>query len=207
MAVERAHGVVNAKDLKVFFGVPLNAVTSQHVHRIIQVKYFCIYFVPLFFFFFFTDGLSFLHQVLGESLHLASECLTQEAKVASLASKMEVLEKENSTLKKKLIDSMDEATTLKENVKALNADLRVEHQLNLEKDDQLQAAKEKLKTIAARSVEAFQQTEEYATMLFSWYFKGFELLRRYLVKHPIGVDLPNLDLEVVDQEMAMDEAA
>ena len=60
--------------------------------------------------------------MLGESLHLASECLTQEAKVASLASRMEALEKENSTLKK---------------------------------DDQLQVAKEKLKTIAARSVEAF----------------------------------------------------
>ena len=68
-------------------------------------------------------------------------------------------------------------------------------------------AKEKLKTIAARSVEAFQQTEEYCIELFSWYFKGFELLRRYLVKHPTGVDLPNLDLEVVDQEMAVDEAA
>ena len=145
--------------------------------------------------------------MLGESLHLTLECLTQEAKAASLASRMETLEKENSTLKKKLIDSMDEAATLKENVKALNADLRVECQLNLEKDDQLQAAKEKLKTIAARSVEAFQQTEEYSTMLFSWYFKGFELLRRYLVKHPTGVDLPSLDLEVVDQEMAIDEAA
>ena len=44
-------------------------------------------------------------------------------------------------------------------------------------------------------------------MLFGWYFKGFELLRRYLVKHPTGVDLPNLDLEVVDQEMTMDKAA
>ena len=68
-------------------------------------------------------------------------------------------------------------------------------------------AKEKLKTITARSVKAFQQIEEYSTVLFSWYFKGFELLRRYLVKHPTGVDLPNLDLEVVDQEMAADEAA
>ena len=127
--------------------------------------------------------------------------------MASLASRMEALEKENSTLKKNLIESMDEAATLKENVKALNADLRVERQLNLEKDDQLQVAKEKLKTTAARSVETFQQTEEYSTVLFSWYFKGFELLRGYLVKHPIGVDLPSLDLEVVDQEMAVDEAA
>ena len=44
-------------------------------------------------------------------------------------------------------------------------------------------------------------------MLFSWYFKGFELLRRYLVKHPTGVDLKNLDLEKVDKEMAIYEAA
>ena len=92
--------------------------------------------------------------MLGESLHLASEYLTQEAKVASLTSRMEALEKENSALKKDLIQSMDGAATLKEQVKALNSDLRVERQLNLEKDNQLQAAKEKLKTIAARSVKA-----------------------------------------------------
>ena len=67
-------------------------------------------------------------------------------------------------------------------------------------------AKDKLKTITARSIEGFQQTDEYNTVLFSWYFKGFELLRRYLVKHPSGVDLQSLDLEVVDQEMAADEA-
>ena len=61
IAVERAHDVVNAEDLKVFFGVPLNTVASQHVHMIVQVKYFCIFFVPLLFFFFLllTDLISF----------------------------------------------------------------------------------------------------------------------------------------------------
>ena len=44
-------------------------------------------------------------------------------------------------------------------------------------------------------------------MLFSWYFKGFELLRRYFIKHPFEVDLEKLDLEGVDKEMAADEAA
>ena len=44
-------------------------------------------------------------------------------------------------------------------------------------------------------------------MLFSWYFKGFELLRRYLVKHPVGVDMENLDPEEVDKEMAADKAS
>ena len=109
--------------------------------------------------------------------------------MASLTSRMKALEGENSTLKKKLIKFMHEVNTLKESSKTLADDLWAEHQLTLEKDEQLLAAKEKLKTIAARSVEAFQQTDEYNTILFSWYFKGFELLRRYLVKHPIGVDL------------------
>ena len=127
--------------------------------------------------------------------------------MASLTSRMEALESEYSTLKKKLINSMDEANTLKEKVKTLNDDLKAERLLTLEKDEQLLGAREKLKTIATRSIKASQQTNEYNTVLFSWYFKGFELLRRYLVKHPIGVDLENLDLEEVDKEMAIDEAA
>ena len=44
-------------------------------------------------------------------------------------------------------------------------------------------------------------------MLFSWYFKGFELLKRYFIKHPSGVDLEKLDLEEVDKEIAANEAA
>ena len=93
--------------------------------------------------------------MLGESLHITSEYFTQEAKVASLTSRMEALEAENFTLKKNLIDSMGEAISLKEKVKTLNDDLRAKRQLTLEKDEQLLGAKEKLKTIAARSVEDF----------------------------------------------------
>ena len=127
--------------------------------------------------------------------------------MASLTSRMEALEGDNSTLKKKLIESMHKVNTLKESSKTMADDLRAKRQLTLEKDKQLLTAKEWLKTIAARSIEGFQQTDEYNSVLFSWYFKGFELLSRYLVKHPTRVDLQNLDLEVVDQEMATDEAA
>ena len=87
--------------------------------------------------------------------------------MASLTSKMEALERENSTLKKKLIESMHKVNTLKESSKTLADDLRAERQLTLEKDDQLLATKEKLKTIAARSIKTFQQTDEYNIMLFS----------------------------------------
>ena len=41
LAVDRAHGVVTAEDLKVFFGVPFNNVTSRHVHKLVQVKSLC----------------------------------------------------------------------------------------------------------------------------------------------------------------------
>ena len=121
---------------------------------------------------------------------------------------MEAMEAETSKLKQSLIESIGEANTLTEKVKvkALSDDLRAECQLTLEKDEQLLGVRESLKTIAARSVEAFQTTDEYNSVLFSWYFKGFELLRQYLVKHPSGVDMAKLDLEEVEQEMAADEA-
>ena len=92
-------------------------------------------FLFIFYFFFLTDDLKTSFQVLGESLHITSEYFTQEAKVASLTSRMEALEKENSKLKKNLIASMDEATSLKAKVKTLDDDLRVELKLTLEKEE------------------------------------------------------------------------
>ena len=145
--------------------------------------------------------------MLGESLHLTSEYLALEAKVESARSHVTTLEVENSKLKKKLIVAMNKTNQVKEKLKTLTDELRVEWELTLEKDEQLASTKEKIKGIAAKAVEGFQQTEEYNTMLFSWYFKGFELLRRYFIKNPSRVDLEKLDLEEVDKEMATDEAA
>ena len=54
-----------------------------------------------------------------------------------------------------------------------------------------------MKTVATKAVQAFQLTEEYNIVLFSWYYQGFELLRRYLVKHGVGADLENLDFESI----------
>ena len=120
---------------------------------------------------------------------------------------MTTLEAENSKLKKELIVVMNDANLVKEKLKTLTEELRVKREFTKEKDKQLAAAREKIKGIAAKAVEGFQQTEEYNTILFSWYFMGFELLRRYFIKHPSGVDLEKLDLEEVDKEMVADEAA
>ena len=59
-------------------------------------------------------------------------------------------------MRKDLISAMDEANTSKEKVKVLSDDLRAERQLTLEKDEQLQVTKERVKTVATKSVEAFK---------------------------------------------------
>ena len=50
-------------------------------------------------------------------------------------SKVEVLEAENSKLKKDLIIAMDKANTLKEKIKVMGDDLRAKRQLMVEKDE------------------------------------------------------------------------
>ena len=52
--------------------------------------------------------------------------------------------------------------------------------------DEANTLKEKIKVIAVKAVKTFQQTKD---------------LLRYLVKHPTGANLGNLDLEDVDKEI------
>ena len=65
-------------------------------------------------------------QVLGESFHITSEYLTQEAKITSAVSRVGALESEYSKLKRDLITAMDKANTAKEKAKSLGDDLRAE---------------------------------------------------------------------------------
>ena len=68
LAVDRAHGVATAEDLKIFFGMPVSKVASRHVHKLVQVKCSCNPLPYLFFFFFsfFTDGFKFLFRCWGK---------------------------------------------------------------------------------------------------------------------------------------------
>ena len=110
-------------------------------------------------------------------------------------------------MRKELIVAMDDANQAKEKLRTLTEELKVERELTKEKDEQIAATRERAKGLTAKAIEGFHQTEKYTTVLFSWYFKGFELLRRYFIKHPSGVDLEKLDLEEVDKKMAANEAA
>lgn len=122
-------------------------------------------------------------------------------------SKVEALEVESAKLRRDLISAMDEANSAKERAKVLAYKLWVEKQLTVQIDEQLQAMNQKVKTMASKAIQAFELTEEYNTVLFSWYCKGFELFRWYLVKHPSKVNLEDLDFEKVDKEMEAEEAS
>ena len=73
----------------------------------------------------------------------------------SAESKVKGMEAELSKLRKDLIMAIDEVNTTREKARVLSDDQRAERQLTLEKDEQLQAAKERVKTIAIKFYEAF----------------------------------------------------
>ena len=73
-------------------------------------------------------------QVMGETIHITLEYLSQEARVSSTEAKAKGLEVELSKMRKDLIAAMDEANTAQEKAKVLSEDLRVERQLTLKKD-------------------------------------------------------------------------
>ena len=64
--------------------------------------------------------------MLGESLHLTSKYLASKAKVESARSHVMTLEAENSKLKKELIVAINDANLVKEKLKTLTEELRVE---------------------------------------------------------------------------------
>ena len=140
-------------------------------------------------------------------MHLTTQFFANKEKAIMATSKVEALEAEASGLRRDLIAAMDAHNTSKEQVKALTEQLGAEKLLTKQKDELLATANQRMKAAVAKAVLAFQTIEEYNTILFQWYFKGFELLRRYLMKNGPGTDLENLDFEAVDKEIEADEAA
>ena len=56
-------------------------------------------------------------------------------------------------------------------------------------------------------IARFLESDHISNMQFKQYFKGFELLRHWMMKHhSLVFDFTNLDLEVVDIEILADEA-
>ena len=130
-------------------------------------------------------------------MHLTTQYLANKEKAVVANSKVEALEAEASGLRKDLIAAMDALNTFKELIQVLTEKLESERQSVKQKDKLLATTAQRIKVAVAKAITAFQTIEEYNTILFQWYFKGFELFRRYLIKHGPGTNLKDLDFEAV----------
>ena len=79
-------------------------------------------------------------QILGESFRLTTNYLSSEEKLVVANSKVDSVKAESSMLRKDLIEAMDQSTNAKELVKELKEALKVEKNLAIQKDEEVQIA-------------------------------------------------------------------
>ena len=209
--MDHANELLTPGEMKEISSIPSHEMVSRHVHKLVQV----ILLILIHSLFFVLNHLAaftyfdkaFRCKVLGKTMHITTQYLTNEEKVVMANWKVDALEVEASGLQKDLVAAMDALNTSKEQVRVLTEQLESKKQSVKQNDKLLASAAQRMKVSVAKVVTAFQTTEEYNTILFQWYFKGFELLRRYMIKHNPGTDLEDLDFEAVDKELEEDEAA
>ena len=148
-----------------------------------------------------------LIQVLGESLCLTTNYLEIEEKVGVVNSKLESVEAESWKLRKDLIEAMDKVNRAKEKIKELNEALKVEKLLVVQKDEEVQVALLRTSAEQEKVVDQFMKSEHFSDLQLIQYFKGFELLRRWTMKHhSLVVDFSNLNIEKIDTKILTDKA-
>ena len=211
VAMDHANELLTPGEMKEISSIPSHEMVSRHVHKLVQVILLIL--VHSLFLFILNHLAAFIDfyeafrcKVLGETMHITTQYLENEERAVVANSKVEALEAEASGLRKVLVAAMDALNTFKEQAKVLTEQLESKKQSVKQKDDLLATATQRMKVAVAKAVTAFQTTKEYNTILFQWYFKGFELLRRYMIKHGLGTDLEDLDFEAVDKEIEEDEA-
>ena len=113
----------------------------------------------------------------------------------------------SSRLRKDLIKAMDEATKAKGKVKEHNEALKVEKLLAAQKDDEIQAALLHTDEEREKVIYQFLKSKCFVDLQFIQYYKGFELLRKWMVKHHSqAVDFSNLDFEAINTDVLADKA-
>ena len=122
-------------------------------------------------------------------------------------SKVDSIEAESTKLRKGLIEAMDQSTKSNEKVKELKEALKVEKNLVIQKDDEIQAALLKMDEEHEKVIARFLESDYFSDIQLKQYFKGFELLCKWMMKHQSHVaDFASLDFEAIDIEILANEA-
>ena len=122
-------------------------------------------------------------------------------------SKVDSVEAESSRLRKDLIEAMNQVTKAKEKLKEHKDALKVEKKLVIQKDEEVQGAFLKTEEECEKVITKFLEFDCFSDLQFVQYFKGFVLLRRWMMKHYRQVeDFANLDFKAIDTEILADKA-
>lgn len=136
-----------------------------------------------------------------------TDYLNTEEKVVVTNSEFESIKVESSKLRKDLIATMDETNKANEKIIELTKALHMEKALVVQKDEEIQATLMRTDAEKDKVIQKFMQLEQFSNLQFIQYFKGFELLQRWTMKHhSLVMDFSNLDFKKIDIEILTDEA-
>ena len=111
-----------------------------------------------------------------------------------------------SRLRQDLIRAMDQASEAKAKLKDIFDQLRTKRMLVIKKDKEIQLVKQKVSNECENIVADFQAFDAFLTVTLDEFFKGFELLWRWMMKHHSEAnDYSDLDFEAIHKEMMADE--
>lgn len=104
------------------------------------------------------------------------------------------------------MEAMDQATKAKQKVKELKDALKMEKMLIAQKDEEIQAALLKTDKEREKVFTKFLESDRFFDLQFVQYFKDFELLHWWTMKHHNQVmDFLNLDFKAIDTEVLTNE--
>ena len=172
------------EDLQVLFGVPSNEIMGCHIHKLAQVVNLYHFPFPFSSFAWFWE-MDPIFRFWGRLFTLPRSTWVRRQRLYPQGPSCRVWRQRTQRIRRTLSQPWMRPTLPRKRWGSCLTTWGVERQLNLEKDEQLQAAKERVKAVAAKSVESFQQTDECNTVLFNWYYKGFKLLRWYSLSTPL----------------------
>lgn len=113
---------------------------------------------------------------------------------------------ESSKLRKDLIAAMGEASDAKTKLKEVFGELRTKKMLIIQNDEKIQSAMLKLNSECEKAMAKFLSSKTYSIATFDEYFKGFELLQQWTMKHHTKFDYSNIEFKAIDKEIMADEA-
>ena len=114
------------------------------------------------------------------------------------------LSTENEMFKNKVTILTVEVENDKERVAILEKNLQVEKDFCKLKDKQIGDLELKLQKAEAMAMKEFKDSDEYSDELGGYYVEGFDLLRQWMAKHHLDLDLSSLVMDEVKKELLAD---